>query len=88
MPAIEACFLMSQITKNNKQVIPKRAYKPPKDDLKSLKIIGGTLKDPTECTFAPKDDQNGDKVAPQDPKMPPKLCPRPIKISTFECKST
>ena len=54
------------------------AYKSPKDDLKSRKIIAGTFKDPTECIFAPSDDQNGAKEAPQDPKIPPKWNPRPI----------
>ena len=72
MPAIQACFLMSQIIRNYKQVTPSGAYKSPKDDLKSRKIIAGTFKDPTECTFAPNDDQNGVKVTPQVLKTPPK----------------
>ena len=57
---------------NDKQVTQSGAYKQSKHDLKSQKTIAGTFKDPTECTFAPNDDQNGAKVAPQDPQMPPK----------------
>ncbi len=62
--------------------------RPPKNHLKSVKINVGAFKDPPECTLAPNDHQSGAKVVPEDPKMPPKWCPRPIKINTFESKST
>ena len=53
----------------------------------SQKLDVETFKDPTECTLAPNDHQNGAKVVPQGAKMPPKWCPRSMKIQKFEWKS-
>ena len=53
-----------------------------------MKINVRAFKGPPERPLAPNDHQSGAKVVPQDPKMPPKWCPRPIKISSLECKST
>ena len=71
-----------------KNIFQSDPHRSPKNHQKSMKISVGTFKDPPECTLAPNCHQNGAKVMPQDPKMPPKWCPRPIKINKFECTST
>ena len=86
MPALQTCFLMPQITETMKKWPQSCANRPPKIHQKSIEINIGTFKGTPDCTLAPNDHQNRAKVVPQDPRMPPKWCPKSIKSVIVNAK--